>query len=76
MELSNSNDIKIFLTFEEIEAKKKFLIFSQKKAVLTFREKEILKNYLYFRKRKTLKNRFLFQETELFYIFVKVYSEP
>ena len=47
-----------------METPKRFLMFSLKKAVLTFRET------------KTPKKLFIFQETELSYISGKVYSAP
>ena len=47
---------KKFLILQGMEAPKKFLIFSRKKAVLIFREKE------------TLKKLFIFQETDFSYI--------
>ena len=55
MELSNSN-IKNFFIIQEVEAPKKLLIFSQKKAFLIFPETE------------TPPKIFVFQETELAYI--------
>ena len=45
-----------FLIIQETDTLKKLLIFSEKKAVLTFWEKENPKKF------------FIFQETELFYI--------
>ena len=45
-----------FLILQETDNPKKLLIFSEKKAVLTFWEKENPKKF------------FIFQETELFYI--------
>ena len=49
---------------QETETPKKLLIFSQKKA------------FLIFRKTETLTKIYLFKETELSYVFEKVYSEP
>ena len=48
-----------FLIFQPTETSKKFLIFSQKKAVLKFQEMETSKNSLCFRKRNFL----IFRET-------------
>ena len=55
MELSNSN-IKKFLKFLETRAPEKFLIFSQKKACLIFRETETRKKFV------------ILQEIELSYV--------
>ena len=84
----SSSKIKKFLVFQEMELSgsniKRFLIFSQKKAFLIFREMKLFifqetktrKSSLYFRKgnfvafqkTKIPKKCFIFQETELSYI--------
>ena len=80
MELSDSK-IKKFHIFPEMEpltlsrlkklkksTPKKFLIFSQKKAVLVFREKETLKKLLILQEMETLKS-FLYFRKRNFLIF-------
>ena len=60
--------LKKFRIFQETETQKKFLVFSQKKAVLIFRETETSKIFFKFQKMGDPKTFFIFQEKKFCYI--------
>ena len=77
MKLSNSN-IKKFLIFQEMfqetETQRKFIMFSQKKAVLIFQKKETPKKFLMFKETENLKS-FLYFRKRNFLIFRERYTQ-